>query len=221
MSIILEAKNIHKIYRMGEQKVHALRCVDLSIEGGRFYAVIGKSGSGKSTLLHVLSGLDEPTEGKVLLGGKELYALSDDKLSKMRRRKIGFVFQAYNLLPEFCVEENIRMPLYIDGAEGDNVYLKQLISKLGIREILSKFPSQLSGGEQQRVAVARAMAAKPAIVFADEPTGNLDQKNGREVMRLFKMAQEMFGQTVVLVTHDLEIAKMADCVIRMQDGVIL
>ncbi len=220
MGVILSARNLQKIYNMGEVKVSAVKDISLDIEKGYFYAVIGKSGSGKSTLLHLLSGFDKPTKGTVKIGGKNIHKLKDAQLSAMRREKMGFVFQSYNLLPEFCVEENIRMPLYLNHTKADKGYIRRLMETLGIYELRLKFPSQLSGGEQQRAAIARALAAQPDIIFADEPTGNLDQQSGKDVLRLLKVMKKELGQTIVLVTHDLEIAQTADRIIEIQDGMI-
>lgn len=221
MGVILTAKNLQKIYGMGEVKVEAVKNISLEIEKGHFYAIIGKSGSGKSTLLHLLSGFDKPTKGTVKIGGENIHKMKDKRLSAMRREKMGFVFQSYNLLPEFCVEENIRMPLYLNRAKTDKGYIRSLMEKLGIYELRLKFPSQLSGGEQQRAAIARALAARPDIVFADEPTGNLDQQSGGDVLRLLKMMKEEWGQTILLVTHDMEIAQAADKVIEIRDGMVV
>lgn len=218
LGAILSAKNLQKIYDMGEVKVEAVKNISLDIEKGYFYAIIGKSGSGKSTLLHLLSGFDKPTKGIVKIAGEDIHKMKDAKLSAMRREKMGFIFQSYNLLPEFCVEENIRIPLYLNHTKVDKHYIRGLMEKLGIYELRFKFPSQLSGGEQQRVAIARALAAQPDIVFADEPTGNLDQQSGRDVLRLLKMMNEEWGQTILLVTHDMEIAQNADRIIEIQDG---
>lgn len=218
LGVILSAKNLQKIYDMGEVKVEAVKNISLDIEKGYFYAIIGKSGSGKSTLLHLLSGFDKPTKGIVKIAGEDIHKMKDAKLSAMRREKMGFIFQSYNLLPEFCVEENIRIPLYLNHTKVDKHYIRGLMEKLGIYELRFKFPSQLSGGEQQRVAIARALAAQPDIVFADEPTGNLDQQSGRDVLRLLKMMNEEWGQTILLVTHDMEIAQNADRIIEIQDG---
>lgn len=221
MGVILLARNIQKIYDMGEVKVEAVKDISLEIEKGYFYAIIGKSGSGKSTLLHILSGFDKPTKGTVEIGGENIHKMKDAKLSAMRREKMGFVFQAYNLFPEFCVEENIRMPLYLNHAKPDEDYIRGLMEKLDIYELRLKFPGQLSGGEQQRAAIARALAAQPDIVFADEPTGNLDQQSGKDVLRLLKMMKEECGQTILLVTHDMEIAQAADRIIEIRDGMIV
>lgn len=221
MSVILKAENLVKTYDMGETKVQAVRGISLEIEENTFYSIIGKSGSGKSTLLHLLSGFDKPTDGTALLDGVNLHKMKDKELSEIRRRKFGFVFQSYNLLPEFCVEENVKMPLYLDNAKEDKSYIEEIMTKLGIIDLRLKFPCQLSGGEQQRVAIARALAAKPRILFADEPTGNLDQKSGQEVLELLQDTRKEFGQSILLVTHDLEIASLADQVIHIQDGIIV
>lgn len=220
MGVILSARNLQKIYNMGEVKVPAVKDISLDIEKGYFYAIIGRSGSGKSTLLHLLSGFDKPTKGTVKIDGKNIHKMKDAQLSAMRREKMGFVFQSYNLLPEFCVEENIRMPIYLNHAKADKGYIRKLMETLGIYELRLKFPSQLSGGEQQRAAIARALAAQPDIIFADEPTGNLDQQSGRDVLRLLKKMKKELGQTIVLVTHDMEIAQTADRMIEIQDGMI-
>lgn len=221
MKVVLKAKNLTKTYQLGETKLQALKGVNLEIEKGYFYSIIGKSGSGKSTLLHLLSGFDRPTKGKVLINNIDIHKIKDKELSELRRKKIGFVFQSYNLLPEFCVEENIKMPLYLDHIVPNERFIKKVMKELGIINLRLKFPSQLSGGEQQRVAIARALAAKPSIIFADEPTGNLDQQTGRVVLELFKYMREVFGQTILLVTHDLDIANQADRIIKIQDGKIV
>lgn len=221
MKVVLKAKNLTKTYQLGETKLQALKGINLEIEKGYFYSIIGKSGSGKSTLLHLLSGFDRPTKGKVLINNIDIHKIKDKELSELRRKKIGFVFQSYNLLPEFCVEENIKMPLYLDHIVPNERFIKKVMKELGIINLRLKFPSQLSGGEQQRVAIARALAAKPSIIFADEPTGNLDQQSGRAVLELFQYMREVFGQTILLVTHDLDIANQADRIIRIQDGKIV
>lgn len=221
MTVILSAKNLNKTYNMGEVKVEAVKNISLEIEEGYFYAIIGKSGSGKSTLLHLLSGLDEPTRGTVLIGGKDIHKMKDGEMSALRREKIGFVFQSYNLLPEFCAEENIRMPLYLNHTKPNKAYIRDLMKTLGIYDLRLKFPSQMSGGEQQRVAIARALAAQPDIVFADEPTGNLDQQSGKDVLSLLKMMKEKWNQTILLVTHDMEIAQVADRIIEIRDGMVV
>lgn len=218
MSIILKAENIEKTYGKGELKVHALKPSNLEIEEGVFYAIIGKSGSGKSTFLHILGGLDKPTGGKLYLEGESVFDLKDSELAILRRRRIGFVFQAFNLLQEHTVLENILMPLHLDGREPDMEHFNEVINSLEIGEKLSYYPGELSGGQRQRVAIARALMAKPAIVLADEPTGNLDEKTSREVMELIKESARKFNQTIILVTHDLEIAQEADRIITITDG---
>lgn len=215
---IIELNKINKIYGEGDIAVHALKDVDLAFEEGIFYSIIGKSGSGKSTLLHILGALDQPTSGEMLLEGKSVYQQTADEQALLRRRRIGFVFQAYNLLPEHTVLENILLPSHLDGIEPDKKHLDEIIEVLGIGDKLKSFPDELSGGQAQRVAIARALITKPAILLADEPTGNLDEASGREVLRLIKEFQERLHQTIVLVTHNLEIADMADVIIEIQDG---
>ncbi|BFL13490.1 ABC transporter ATP-binding protein [[Clostridium] hylemonae] len=221
MEVVLEAKKLMKIYNTGGRKFSAIKGIDLKIEKGLFYTIIGKSGSGKSTLLHMLSGLDKPTAGHVFIDGVDIHKIKDSELAKLRRQKIGFVFQSYNLLPEFCAEENIKMPLYLNRKVPNKKYIKGIMRRLEITDLKLKFPNQLSGGEQQRVAIARALAAKPSIIFADEPTGNLDEATGKKVMNLLRTMQQEFHQTVLLVTHDTEIAGQADKLIRLQDGMII
>lgn len=221
MGIILRANCLDKTYGHGENKVHALKHAELSIEEGLFHAIIGKSGSGKSTLLHVMSGLDRPTKGEVFLQGENIHAMSDKELAGLRRDKFGFVFQSYNLIPEYCVEENIKMPLFLGKKKCDEAYIEEVMESLGIMEKRYRFPDELSGGQQQRVAIARALAAKPKVVFADEPTGNLDRKTGEEVLELLIKMQRRFGQTILLVTHDLDIARCADRIIQIEDGEIV
>lgn len=220
MGIILRTNQLEKVYGSGENAVHALKHVELSIEEGTFNVIIGKSGSGKSTLLHVISGLDSPTEGEVFLEGENIHSLTDKELSALRRKKFGFVFQSYNLLSEFCVEENIKMPIFLDNQLCDEAYIEEIMKSLGILEKRYKFPDELSGGQQQRVAIARALANKPRIIFADEPTGNLDKKTGEEVIGLFSKMQKQFHQTILLVTHDMDIARLADRLIQIEDGEI-
>ena len=198
--------------------MHALRGIDLEIEEGMFYAIIGKSGSGKSTLLHILGGLDKPTKGAIFLEGENISALRGNALALVRRRRIGFVFQSYNLLEEHTVMENILLPIHLDGRRPDMEFIDQVVDALGIRDKLSSYPDELSGGQKQRVAIARALAPKPAILLADEPTGNLDDKTSREVMELLGKSAREFGQTMVLVTHDREIASQADRVVTIADG---
>ena len=218
---ILETKNLKKIYGTGEQAVHALDGVDIQVENGEFVAIVGTSGSGKSTLLHMLGGLDRPTEGKVWVDGKELSTMTDEALTIFRRRKIGFVFQNYNLVPVLNVYENIVLPIQLDGAKPDEAHVEQIIRTLGLESKLQNLPNNLSGGQQQRVAIARALAAKPAIILADEPTGNLDTKTSQDVMGLLKVTGQKFHQTIVMITHNEEIAQLADRIIRIEDGCIV
>ena len=220
MSTILRADKIQKIYGKGDLKVHALKPSDLEMDKGVFYAIIGKSGSGKSTLLHMLGGLDKPTSGKLYIEGESVFDLKDKDLAILRRRRIGFVFQSFNLLQEHTVAENILMPVHLDGKQVDEDYFKEIMNSLGIEEKLSYYPDELSGGERQRVAIARALISKPAIILADEPTGNLDENTGKEVLKLMKDCARKFNQTMILVTHDLEIALSADVIITIADGVI-
>ena len=221
MSIILQAEKLYKEYKTSSGAVNALNGVDLSIEKGLFYAIIGRSGSGKSTLLHVLSGLDRPTSGKLLIDGVDMFSFSDEKMAIFRRRSMGFVFQQFNLLDEYSVLNNICMPLRLDGRKPDETFLAEVIKMLGIEEKLKKYPYELSGGEQQRVAIARSILAKPHIIFADEPTGNLDKKAGEDTLNLLSSCAARFGQTLIIVTHDLEIAKKADRIIKIEDGKIV
>ena len=217
---ILETKNLRKIYGSGEAEVRALDGVDIQVEKGEFLAVVGTSGSGKSTLLHMLGGLDRPTSGSVTVDGKNIFSLKDEALTIFRRRKIGFVFQNYNLVPVLSVYENIVLPIQLDGQKPDAAYVDQIIETLGLEKKLRNLPNNLSGGQQQRVAIARALAAKPAIILADEPTGNLDSKTSQDVMALLKITSEKFAQTIVMITHNEEIAQMADRIIRIEDGKI-
>lgn len=217
---ILETKALHKHYGSGEAEVRALDGVDLTVEKGEFAAVVGTSGSGKSTLLHMLGGLDRPTSGSVSVDGKDIFSLKDEALTIFRRRKIGFVFQNYNLVPVLSVYENIVLPIQLDGQKPDAAYVDQIIETLGLEKKLRNLPNNLSGGQQQRVAIARALAAKPAIILADEPTGNLDSKTSQDVMALLKITSEKFAQTIVMITHNEEIAQMADRIIRIEDGKI-
>ena len=215
---ILQTKDLRKIYGAGETEVRALDGVDLTVEKGEFVAVVGTSGSGKSTLLHMLGGLDRPTSGSVTVDGREIFSLKDEALTIFRRRKIGFVFQNYNLVPVLNVYENIVLPIRLDGKEPDQGYLDQIIATLGLEKKLQSLPNNLSGGQQQRVAIARALAAKPAILLADEPTGNLDSKTSQDVMGLLKVTSQRFAQTIVMITHNEEIAQMADRIVRIEDG---
>ncbi len=218
---ILETKDLRKIYGTGDTEVRALDGVNLSVEKGEFVAVVGTSGSGKSTLLHMLGGLDRPTSGTVTVDGKELSAMGDEELTIFRRRKIGFVFQNYNLVPVLNVYENIVLPIQLDGRTPDKAYVDQIIDTLGLASKLQNLPNNLSGGQQQRVAIARALSAKPAILLADEPTGNLDSATSLDVMGLLKVTGQKFSQTIVMITHNEEIAQMADRIIRIEDGRIV
>ncbi len=217
---VLETKNLRKIYGAGDTEVRALDGVDLTVEQGEFAAVVGTSGSGKSTLLHMLGGLDRPTSGTVSVDGRDIFSLKDEELTIFRRRKIGFVFQNYNLVPVLNVYENIVLPIQLDGGRPDRGYVGEIIETLGLESKLRSLPNNLSGGQQQRVAIARALAAKPAIILADEPTGNLDSKTSQDVMALLKITSEKFAQTIVMITHNEEIAQMADRIIRIEDGKI-
>ena len=218
---VLRTENLKKYYGTGESQVRALDGIDLTVEQGEFLAVVGTSGSGKSTLLHMLGGLDRPTSGKVYVDGKDISGLKDDALCIFRRRKIGFVFQSYNLVPVLNVYENIVFPIDLDGNKTDRDYVECVIEALGLKSKLTSLPGQLSGGQQQRAAIARALAAKPAILLADEPTGNLDSKTGQDVLGLLKVTGERFGQTIVMITHNEEIAQLADRIIRIEDGRIV
>ena len=218
---ILETKDLRKVYGSGDTEVRALDGVDLTVEKGEFVAVVGTSGSGKSTLLHMLGGLDRPTGGTVTVDGKELSAMRDEELTIFRRRKIGFVFQNYNLVPVLNVYENIVLPIQLDGNAPDKAYVERIIETLGLEAKLQNLPKNLSGGQQQRVAIARALAAKPAIILADEPTGNLDSATSLDVMGLLKVTAQKFSQTIVMITHNEELAQMADRIIRIEDGRIV
>lgn len=215
---ILDVINLSKTYGKGENKVQALNDINLSFEKGKFTTIIGPSGSGKSTLLHCMAGLDSITSGKVLLNDQDISKLSEDKLSKLRIEKFGFIFQSFNLIPVVNIYENIVLPINIDNKKIDKKYVDSLISILGLKDKINKFPNELSGGQQQRVAIARALANKPEIIFADEPTGNLDTKTTNEVMDLLKKCVNEFGQTLIMITHNNDIAKMADKVITIKDG---
>ena len=218
---VLQAKNLKKIYGSGNNAVHALDGVDLSVKKGEFVAIVGTSGSGKSTLLHMLGGLDRPTSGTVMVDGQDIFSLKEEALTIFRRRKIGFVFQAYNLVPVLNVYENIVLPIELDGGKVNKDFVQQIVQTLGLDERLDALPNQLSGGQQQRVAIARALIAKPRIVFADEPTGNLDTRTGEDTMRLLMECAAEFGQTLIVVTHNPEIAQKAQQVIQIEDGQIL
>lgn len=218
---ILKTEGLKKFYGEGEAMVRALDGVDLSIENGEFAAIVGASGSGKSTLLHMLGGLDRPTGGKVFVADKDIFSLKNDELTIFRRRNIGFVFQSYNLIPALNVYENIVLPIGLDGGKIDEEYIENIIETLGLAEKTGSLPSQLSGGQQQRVAIARALAAKPAVILADEATGNLDSATSLDVMGLLKVTSDKFKQTIVMITHNDEIAQMADRIIRIEDGRII
>ena len=218
---ILQMENQKKYYGSGDTQVRALDGVDLAVENGEFVAIVGTSGSGKSTLLHMLGGLDRPTSGRVTVDGKDIFSLKDEALTIFRRRKIGFVFQSYNLVPVLSVYENIVLPVELDGRRPDQDYLQEVIAVLGLEKKRNSRPNQLSGGQQQRVAIARALAAKPAILLADEPTGNLDSRTSQDVLGLMKVAGQKFSQTMVMITHNEEIAQMADRIVRIEDGRIV
>lgn len=219
--IVLETHNLKKVYGSGETEVHALDGVNLQIKNGEFVAIVGTSGSGKSTLLHMLGGLDRPTSGKVMVDGKDIFGLKDEELTIFRRRKIGFVFQNYNLIPTMNVYDNIILPIGLDGNKPDKEYVNQIIGMLRLESKLNNLSNHLSGGQQQRVAIARALASKPAIILADEPTGNLDSKTSLDVISLLKVTSEKLKQTIVMITHNEEIAQMADRIIRIEDGKIV
>ena len=218
---ILETRNLRKIYGSGDTEVRALDGVNLSVDSGEFVAIVGTSGSGKSTLLHMLGGLDRPTSGSVIVDGKDIFSLKDEALTIFRRRKIGFVFQSYNLVPVLNVRENIVLPIQLDGRQVDEDFLDKIVNTLGLEKKRGSLPSQLSGGQQQRVAIARALAAAPAIILADEPTGNLDSRTSQDVLSLLKVTSQKFAQTIVMITHNEEIAQTADRIIRIEDGRIV
>lgn len=218
---VLETKNLKKVYGTGETAVHALRDVNFTVERGEFVAIVGTSGSGKSTLLHMLGGLDRPTSGEVFVDGKSIFSLKDEELTIFRRRKIGFVFQSYNLVPVLNVYDNIVLPIQLDGNEPNEKYISLMIRALGLESKLDSLPNQLSGGQQQRVAIARALATRPAIILADEPTGNLDSRTSQDVMGLLKLTSQKLKQTMVVITHNEEIAQLADRMIHIEDGNIL
>ena len=219
--VILETKDLKKYYGSGDTQVKALDGVNLAVEQGEFVAIVGTSGSGKSTLLHMLGGLDRPTSGSVTVDGRDIFSLKDEALTIFRRRKIGFVFQAYNLVPVLSVWENIVLPIQLDGNKVDTAYVNKVIEALGLEKKLKNLPNQLSGGQQQRVAIARALVTKPAILLADEPTGNLDSRTSQDVLSLMKVTGQKFAQTMVMITHNEEIAQMADRIIRIEDGLIV
>lgn len=217
----IEAKELSKIYGSGENRVVALDKVNLEIASSDFISIMGPSGSGKSTLLHLLSGLDKPTSGSLTYDGKDIYRFNDKELSAFRRQRIGFIFQQFNLLPVLTAKENIIMPLLLDKKQPDEAYLNQLTDLLGIRERMTHLPHELSGGQQQRVAIARALVSKPAIILADEPTGNLDSRTSSDVLGLLKVTSQKFHQTIVMITHNSEIAQLADRIVRIEDGKIV
>lgn len=219
--VILETRNLQKNYGSGDTLVKALDHVNLQIHNGEFIAIVGTSGSGKSTLLHMLGGLDRPTAGEVFVDGRNIFALRDEELTIFRRRKIGFVFQQYNLIPTMNVYENIVLPIGLDGNQPDEAYINKIVKTLGLENKLQNLSNNLSGGQQQRVAIARALSSKPAIILADEPTGNLDSRTSQDVLGLLKVTSEQFKQTIVMITHDEEIAQMADRIIRIEDGKIV
>ena len=221
MNTILQAKHLVKTYGSGENKVEALKDVSLKIEDGTFTAIVGTSGSGKSTLLHILGGLVAPNKGTVLLEGQSLYEMKDDTLTRLRRRRMGFVFQFFNLISTQNVIENIVLPIHLDNGKVDEEYVEELLELLGLKEKRYSFIHELSGGQHQRVAIARALASKPAIIFADEPTGNLDGKSSKEVVDLLKLSQRKYKQTVIMVTHDASVANVADRIITIEDGQIV
>ena len=221
MKAILETKNLVKYYGTGENLVKAIDHTDIRIEPGEFVAVVGRSGSGKSTLLHMLGGLDRPDSGKVLIEGRDIFRLKDERLAGFRRRKIGFIFQSYNLVPSLNVWENIVLPIGLDGRKVDQEYVMDIIRRIGMEDRLHALPNTLSGGQQQRVAIARALASRPAIILADEPTGNLDSRTEIEVVNLLKNCVTEYGQTLVMITHDESIAQMADRMIVIEDGKVV
>ena len=218
---VLQATDLKKYYGTEPNITRALDGVTLHVEAGEFVAVVGTSGSGKSTLLHMMGGLDTPTSGSVLVGGQELSSMNDEQLTIFRRRNIGFIFQNYNLVPMLNVYENIVLPVELDGGRPDQAFWREIVSMLGLEEKLRSMPSQLSGGQQQRVAIARALITKPAIVLADEPTGNLDSKTSADVLGLLRRSGQVFSQTIVMITHNNEIAQLSDRIVRIEDGRIV
>ncbi|MBR6477216.1 MAG: ABC transporter ATP-binding protein [Lachnospiraceae bacterium] len=216
---ILRTENLCKTYGKNENEVQAVKNVSISVEKGEFVAIVGSSGSGKSTLMHMLGGVDRPTSGKVFVENEDIYALSDDKLAVFRRRQVGLIYQFYNLIPVLNVEENITLPCELDGRRVEAEMLNEMIENMGLDKVRDHLPNELSGGQQQRVAIGRALITRPAILLADEPTGNLDTKNGNEIMELLKASNRKLKQTIIMITHNLELAKQADRIIRMEDGV--
>ncbi|ATO37179.1 peptide ABC transporter ATP-binding protein [Geobacillus thermodenitrificans] len=218
---LLRVERLYKAYGTGENKVEALKYVNLSVEKGEFVVIVGASGSGKSTLLHLIGGLDRPTSGNVFIDGENIYDYNEEKLAIFRRRKIGFIFQFFNLIPVLTVEENISLPALIDHDKVDKAYLNELIDILGLSNRRNHLPSELSGGQQQRVAIGRALLNKPSIILADEPTGNLDSKHSKDIIELLKFTAKKYNQTILLITHDIQIAEMADRIVTIQDGEII
>ena len=221
MKKTLKIEGLKKYYGKDESLVKAVDGIDLEIENRKFTAIIGTSGSGKSTLLHCIAGLDKPTEGKVFLGDEDLYKLSDSELSKIRRKEFGFIFQSFNLIPGLSVYDNIVLPILLDGSKEDPIYIDSIIKSMGLEEQVKKFPNELSGGQQQRVAIARALSNRPSVIFADEPTGNLDSKTTEEVMQVLRDTVNDFGRTLVMITHNQEIAETADRIVTISDGKII
>lgn len=217
---LLEVNNICKTYGSGETAVHALKKVSFSVPKGEYVAIVGESGSGKSTLLNIIGALDTPTSGKVVIGGKEIFSMNDNRLTVFRRRNIGFIFQAFNLIPELTVEQNIIFPVLLDYQKPDRKYLEELLTVLNLKERRNHLPSQLSGGQQQRVAIGRALITRPSLILADEPTGNLDTQNSSEVITLLKEASKKYEQTIIMITHNRSIAQTADRVLQVSDGVL-
>lgn len=218
---ILKTAGLEKTYGKGDNAIHALRGIDFTVDKGEFVAIVGTSGSGKSTLLHLLGGLDRPTSGTVTIDGKDIFSLKDEELTIFRRRKIGFIFQSFNLVPVMTVYENIVLPIELDGNVADKAFIDEIISTLGLSEKVNAYPNQLSGGQQQRVAIARALASAPALILADEPTGNLDSRTSQDVLGLLKVIGERYSQTIIMITHNEEIAQMADRIIRIEDGLVV
>lgn len=221
MMEVLKTIDLSKSYGLGDTKVNALKNINISINEGEFVAVVGASGSGKSTLLHLLGGVDKPTSGKVIVDGADIYALSEKELAVFRRRKIGFIFQFYNLIPVLTAEENITLPILLDNKKVDKKYEEELINILGLKNRRNHLPSELSGGQQQRVSIGRALAYKPSIILADEPTGNLDSKNSKEIIELLRFSVQKYHQTLIIITHDLNIASQADRIITIEDGSVV
>jgi putative ABC transport system ATP-binding protein len=218
---ILKVENLSKIYGKGENKVEALKNINLSVNKGDFVSIVGASGSGKSTLLHLLGGLDRPTSGRVIIDNESIYDYKEERLAIFRRRKIGFVFQFFNLIPVLDVDENISLPALLDNDKVDKEYLDEIVKLLGLEDRRTHLPSELSGGQQQRVSIGRALLNKPSIILADEPTGNLDSKNSKEVIELLKFSAQKYNQTLILITHDINLASMADRIVTIQDGEII